>query len=268
MEEDSAMGQSRGHKQERIIQSVQRAIDILELFTEQRRAIDLTGMSQLLGLSKSTVYGIARTLVANGYLEYDQRYRRFSLGLKLLVRSSTLLRTLDLAQVALPHMQACRDLCQESVYLAVLRDGEVVYLQRTEGAATLGMRSEVGTRLPAHCTALGKVLLAQLSDDELNEVVTRKGLPKLTENTITDPVALRRHLEEVRLRGYATDMEERQAGGQCVAAPIRDSSGQVVAAVSISVPSVRMNEGRRKQFSEDVQVMAHRISAALAYRSE
>lgn len=249
----------------RRIGSVQRAIDILNLFSSQVSELGTTEIAGALRLHKSTVAGLVSTLEANGYLDRSPVSRKYRLGLKLVERSSVLLRQIEVRKVALPLLERLREGCGESVNLAIRDGSEVVYVEQLPSLHPLGTRDEVGKRASVHCTALGKALVAWLPEGEVERVVGGCDLRAMTPNTITDAEQFLRELERTRERGYAVDDEEVELGVRCVAAPVFDHAGRVVAAVSVSVPVPRMPVEQLPHLAERVRQTAKGISTRLGY---
>lgn len=250
----------------RTIGSLQRAIDILDLFDEQTADLGITEISEALGLHKSTAAGLVYTLEQNGYLGQDQATRKYHLGFKLVERAFTLLDQIDLRAIALPHLQGLRDWCDESVNLAIPDGGQVVYVERLATTRSLGMHAKVGYRAPVHCTALGKAILSGLPETNVAELIAQHGLPAATPHTITDR---ERFLEEIRhscALGYALDDEENEVGVRCIAAPIFDHTDQPAAAVSVSAPIHRLPISEVPRYGERVKEAARAISYDLGYR--
>jgi IclR family transcriptional regulator, KDG regulon repressor len=258
------MSQANNGKR-RVIASVQRAVDILNLFDARRFEMGTTEIARALDLPKSTVAGLVQTLEVNSLLEQNSVNRKYRLGVRLVEYGSLLLNQIDLRMVAMPFLEDLLEWCNESVNLAVWDDGHVVYIERLFGTNLLGMRSEIGKREPAHTTALGKSILACLSERELRETISGIDLLPKTPYTLTNPDAL---ITDIRLsyqRGYAIDNEENELGGRCVAAPILDFRGKPVAALSISVPLQRLPEEDFPVFGEKVREVASAISRRLGY---
>lgn len=180
------------------------------------------------------------------------------------------LRGADLSRICRPYLEAARDELQETIELAILDGRDNVYIAKVEADQRLKLVSQVGGRLPAHATALGKVLLAGLDDDELTERLRGVRLERYTDRTIAHPAQLREELQRTREQGYATDHGQYTPGVACVAVPIRDHQGTIVAAMSASAPEVRIHERRRtRECMRDVlQGQARRLSTALGYRDE
>ncbi len=249
----------------RKIGSVQRAIDILNLFNAHSPELGTTEIARALNLHKSTAASLVYTLEANGLLAQNPDTRKFRLGLKLVERASAMLDQVQVRQVAYLHLQTLRDQFNETINLAVFDGADVVYVERILGTKALGMRSEVGRRAPAHSTALGKAILSCFPASFAQEYVRRYGLPPVTPKTITNPQKFFAELEQARAQGYALDDEENEIGGRCVAAPVFDHTGETIAAVSISSPAAHLPMGDVPRAGALVRETAKAISHNLGY---
>ncbi len=256
----------REHAAGQQIASVHKALEILDAFTMQRPELSLTELAMQLSLKKSTLFGLIRTLESHGYISQNPQTKRYRLGLRLLDRASLVMAYADVSRVAPPFLDELRDNVEENVHLGVLDDGEVVYLYCVQGPHSLSVTSRPGMRVPVHCTAMGKSMLAFLPPARVEAIVQQRGLPASTPYTITDSETLRRALEEVRQQGYAVDAEEFHIGSQCIAAPIFDLRNEVVAAISASIPTVRMVGPRRSHIVQCVMECARTISGQLGWR--
>ncbi len=252
----------------RMIASVSRALSILDLFDHNTTELGITEISHLLDLHKSTISGLVNTLQASGYLDQNPSTRKYRLGLKIVERAILALSGLEVSRIARPYMLQLRDWRDETVNLAILNDDEVLYIERELGTRTLGMQSHVGKREKAHSTALGKALLSQLTEVELGEYLSKYSLNPVTPNTITQPQKLRQELEIIRRQGFATDMEENEIGGVCVAAPILDYQGNAIAAISISIPMARLKRIETPKLGKKVIETAKAISKEMGYISQ
>lgn len=212
---------------------------ILELLTGAEKPMTASEIGLALGYPRSSLHGLLQTLTKRHWLELVDSERAYALGIRTWEAGHTYLRAINLADRALPFMQRLCDRLDETIQLAVLDGRFNVYVGKVTGTQRLVLASEIGRRLQAHATGLGKALLAGLSDGELARLFEGVKLERFTEHTVRDFAALRREVEAIRRRGYATDDEEYTIGVRCVAAPIRDSSGAVVAAMSVSVPTIR-----------------------------
>lgn len=257
---DKLMGKSA--KPDRTIQSVVRAIQILEYVAANKNLVKLTELSKGLELSKSTVYGLVSTLERLGYLQQTPENGKYSLGLKLFELGEIVHSSMDLRRIAIPYLHQLAAKYSETVHLAVLSRGVVVYIDKVDSDHSIRITSNVGGWNPAHCTGVGKVLLAGLTDVELESTVQEINMKKFTPNTITSMVQLKEIIQNIRLQGYALDNEEIEIGLTCVAAPVKNHKGKVVASISISGPTNRMKD-RLEQMRDEVIVAARNISAEL-----
>ncbi|MBI4790583.1 MAG: IclR family transcriptional regulator [Chloroflexi bacterium] len=247
------------------IGSLQRAIDILNLFDSQTPELGTTDIAKSLGLHKSTVASLIYTLEANGYLRQNPNTRKYRLGFRLVERASAMLEHVEIRQVAYPFLLELRNKWNETVNLAVLDGHEIVYVERFLGTKALGMRSEVGYRAPAHSTALGKAILACYPTTYAQSLIKQFGLAAVTPKTITDPDQFCAELEKTREQGFSVDDEENEIGGRCVAVPIFDHAGKAVAAVSISSPTARLPLDQVGEAGAMVRDTARAISRNLGY---
>lgn len=223
------------------IRVLDRAIRLLSLLSDGKSRTS-NEIAESIGLSPSTTFRLLATLVHYNYVKRDEQTNQYRLGLACLELARAYQDSNDLRKVAMPVLEALRDDVKETVHLAVLDQMEIVYLEKLFGLHAIGlMSSRVGGRAPAYCTGVGKVLLAYQKPDQVRAYYERQGLHQFTETTICDVEALMQHLQEVRRRGYAFDVGEHEHEVRCIAAPIFDVTGQAVAALSISGPSMRLD---------------------------
>ncbi|GAB5494408.1 MAG: DNA-binding transcriptional repressor XynR [Phototrophicaceae bacterium] len=254
-------------KEARLIGSVQRAFDILNLFNHQTVELGITEIAKALDLHKSTASGLVYTLQANNYLEQNPDNRKYRLGLKLVERSSIVLGQLEIRQVATPFLNHLRDWSQENVNLAIRDYHEVIYIERILSNQNLSFRNEVGKRAFVHSTALGKAMIAQLPDDEALEILGSYELRALTAHTLLDIDDIMNDLALTRRRGFALDDQENELGGRCVSAPIFNHLGVAFAAISVSVPLPRIPCDRIDYFGNKAREVADDISERFGYRA-
>ncbi|MBR8744724.1 IclR family transcriptional regulator [Nocardiopsis sp. MG754419] len=245
--------------------ALQRSLDILELFTDGRDTVSAPEVVDELGLPRTTVHELLHALVDRQYLHrHPEIPGRYRLGIQVFRLGSAYGEGLDVPKLG---QEAAREMvaeCNETSHVAILDDRHIVYVAKVDSSRAVRMVSSLGRRLPAHCTALGKVLLAALSDDELfRRIGGSSPLEALTEHSITDPDLLLRELTEVHRAGTAVEVCEADPDVACVGAPVRDHTGQVVAALSISVPRHRWSQGRRERLRALVRDGARRFSTAL-----
>ncbi|MCK8816713.1 IclR family transcriptional regulator [Natroniella sulfidigena] len=225
----------------KIVQSVDRALDILEILVEVQRPITLSEISKKAELNISTAHRLLNTLVMRGFAAQEES-GKYKLGLHLFEIAGTLENSMDLKTVVKPYLEEIVEECNETVNLVILDQGEVLYVDQVESTNMIRMFANVGSRGPAHSLGAGKVLLAYLGEEQLEQVLDQIELTEFTANTITDPTELKEELIKIRKQGYAIDFEEMEEGVRCVAAPIRDSNEKVVAAISVSGPNIRITE--------------------------
>ena len=247
------------------LSSVTSALLVLKAFSEEETEIGISSMAKRLGLAKSTVHRLAVTLAAEGFLEQNPENGRYRLGLSLFALGALVRRRMDVSNQARPLLGMLRDNTQEAVHLAILAQTSIMYLYNLESSRAIGIRSYIGARKPAFCTSEGRVLLA-FGAPELTAEVLREGLVARTAKTNTDPKALRKALEEVRQSGYAIDDEESEDGLRSVAAPIRDISGKVIAAVSLAGPTQRLTKKDLRALAGQVMATADAISMRLGFK--
>lgn len=235
---------AKKEKSEYIIQAVSHALDLLEQFHGDVDELGVTELSKRLKLHKNNVFRLLATLESRGYIEQNKATENYRLGLKSLELGQTFIKQMGLLRQAKPILERLVAECNETSYVAIFKDGFIVYLDVVETDLTVRVVSRVGSRLPAHCTASGKIHLAHMSDEEIAEILPEGSLQQYTPTTITDMTKLKQELKQIAEQGYAIDDEEMDAGVRCVAAPIRDYTRRIVGAVSISGPSMRFPDER------------------------
>jgi DNA-binding IclR family transcriptional regulator len=255
------------HWKAKVIFSVQKALDILNLFELSSPELSVTEIARQLSLPKSTAAGLIATLETNHYIDQNPENQRYRLGLKLLERGAVCLSHLDLRRLALPHMEKLFTSYNETVNLGILDGNQVLYVERLLSTRSLGFHSEVGKREPVHSTALGKAMLAFFSVEELCEFLDHYPLFPITPYTIIDRDLFTAELARVRQRRYAIDDQENEIGGRCLAAPIFNHRGKVVASISISFPLPRLPEELIPACSAQIYLTADKISHELGYGS-
>lgn len=246
------------------MQSVDRAIQILKLFSEDRKEMKLTEIANELDLNKSTVYGILSTLKYHGLIDQDEKTQKYRLGLYLMRLGNLVANSIDVINIAHPIIEEVSHRLNETVHLSKLDRLEIVYLDKVESNQSVRISTAIGTRKPAYCTGMGKVLLA-FSD--LNEV--EKSLPDklqvFTPNTVIDKKVLLEELRDIKKIGYAIDREESEIGLMCIAAPIFDYNGEVKYALSVSGPTPRITGERLEKIINIAKDAARKISYKLGY---
>lgn len=249
------------------IETLERGLRVLEAFSRESPSLSMTEIAEREGLNKSTAFRFAHTLEELGYLERDPETKRYRPGLKVLRLGFTALNSLEMAQIAQPYLKALSDRCGKTTNMTVRDESDIVYVVRNKTQQILATDLHLGSRLPVYCTSMGKAQLIDLSSDALRDLLGEGPYEQRGPNTITTLRALLDELADVRSQGYAVNDEELASGLRSVAAPVRDHTGQIVAAINISVPSVRVS---RKLLEDQLAAMAmesgRQISSALGAR--
>jgi DNA-binding IclR family transcriptional regulator len=250
------------------INSILRASSILRCFSGEKTHFKVGELARHLKLDRSTTYRILLSLEKCGFVEKDKRTGHYSLGLSAFEIGNTYLRQMDLLKVSKPIMTELALKVQETVHLAVLSDTEIVYVDKVDSPRTLGVMSKIGQRGPVYSTALGKVLLAHQTEDQLSRILPEIKLRSFTPNTITSKRKLLEEIRTIQKHGYALDRMESEPGVECIAAPIRNHLGDVIAALSISGPQKKINTPKEKQYIDQVMKATSLISSKMGYKKE
>jgi DNA-binding IclR family transcriptional regulator len=240
--------------------AVERALSILEAAAQHREGLTNSEISRKLAIPKSSASYILRTLEKRGYLRRDQETGRYRLGLKILSLGGDAQANLDIADVALPFIRMLVEKIHLTVHLAVLDQGEAVYIEKVEAPGFFKVNTWVGRRMFLHSTSVGKCLLAWLPKLEVETLVKQQGLKKRTPKTITTMSKLLADLEIVKQAGYAVDDEENSLGARCLGAPIFDAMGNVTAALGASGTLTQMDEENIPKIIEALRETSRRIA--------
>ncbi|MEV6796379.1 IclR family transcriptional regulator [Streptomyces sp. NPDC051320] len=252
----------------RLVPAVTRALDILELFLEGDGSLSAPDVTRRLQLPRTTVHELLTTLAARAYLvPVPEQPGRYRLGVRTYQLGSRYAEQLDLAAEGQQVAREVAETCDETVHVAILEDTDVIYIAKVDSTHAVRMVSAAGRRLPAHCTSVGKMLLASLSEPELTARISGRELIAMTPNSLTDPAVLREALAGIRERGVAVEHRESNPDVSCVAAPVRNGAGRVVAALSISVPMIRWNADRESELEQLALKGAAELSTRLGHRS-
>jgi IclR family KDG regulon transcriptional repressor len=231
----------------------------------QHKELGVTELGAHAGMHKSTAYRILNSLKELGYVRQEAENEKYSLTLKLFEVGATVLGRMEFWEQAHPIMEQLAEQTHETIHLAVLDENRLVYLGKIESTQSLrvSMMSRIGQSAPTYCTGVGKLLLAHLPPEEAESILEREDMRGFTNNTITDRAQLARELESIRQNGYALDNEEHEIGVRCVAAPVTNNEGVVIAALSISMPSVRLPNSEIPRYRAFVTKAAADISKRL-----
>ncbi|MBD3677906.1 MAG: IclR family transcriptional regulator [Rhodobacteraceae bacterium] len=240
------------------------AIHLLKTFTEEDTELGISELAKRLGVAKSTVHRLAGTLLEEGLLQQNPENGRYSLGVGLFSLGSLVRSRLDVTAESKLILNDLREATQENVRLAVLERQSVVFLHDFESPQTLRLRSGTGQLKPAFCTAEGLCLLSGLREPELTKFMAYPRTAR-TDKTITDEEELRARIRKTKRQGYATEDEECDDGTRCIAAPIYNGEGRIVAAVGIAGPRVRIRKSQFAKLAPVAQESAQKISERLGY---
>jgi len=262
--ERAGLGQVSRSKGRTRLSSVANSLRLIRAFSEDQYEIGISDLAKRLGLAKSTVHRLASTLLDQGMLEQNAGDGKYRLGLALFELGTLVRRKMDFTAEARPFLRTLMEKTGETVHLAILDHDSVLYIITHESKQALRMGSKVGTRAPVHATAVGKALLAFQPEEQIARIIAR-GLPSSAPNTVVGGKALQRELELVRARNYAVDDEESEVGLRSIAAPIRNDSGNVIAAISIAGPVHRMTRKTLLGWVRELVAAADAVSQRLGW---
>jgi IclR family KDG regulon transcriptional repressor len=249
-----------------MLRTLDKGLTILEaLATIGREGTTSVALGRRLGLHRTTVHRFLQTLTMRGYVEQISESDRYRLGLGALRLAAASMTGLTLRDVGMPVLEALGRETSETVQTVILDpSGEVVTIDRLDAEHPIGLRTHIGARRPAYCSAAGKAMLAFKSEAEVDEILAR-GMPARTPSTVTDPLLFKAQLWEVTRRGFAVDDEENLEGVRCVAAPVFDFDGRLAGAVSLMAPLMRVDSARVIELGECTAKAARTLSYLLGY---
>lgn len=251
------------------VESIAKGMEVLSYVIHSQNAVGISRISKDLGLSMGSVQRVTNTLHRLGYLRKDKTSHGYTPGHKTLGMGLAITKDIDLKRIAHPYLEELSRAIGETVNLAIFDGTGIVYVDRIKTEQIININLHIGSRLPLHCTSMGKCILAFLPADELDEIIDKMGMNAMTPTTITDRDGLREDLETVRKRGFSLNNQELEVGLRSVAAPIRDESGTVIAAVNIAVPASRVTlDELMGAFAEKVVETTRLISESMGYRKK
>ncbi len=241
-------------------QTLDRALDLLDAIQQHGPTLGVGELTRLVELKKPTAIRLLRALRARGYVSQDPQTQRYRLGPRLIDLGAAASADDDYARRAQPELDALAARTGETAHYCVMADGAALFAAVAEGSNRLRLPSQVGSRLPLHASSAGKVLICWFKPEDVRSFFGRDGLTPLTPKTIVDPDRFSRELRECQVRGFAVEDEEVEEGLFSVAAPVRDHSAHIVAAVMVAGPSGRMRS-RSQELIAQVKAVAGRLSA-------
>jgi len=250
---------------EQNVQTLDRTLDIIELLATSPQGMGVTEIGLKLQLHKSTVHRLINALAHRGYIEKEQKTGQYKIGLKFIEISSLYLHQLELKTEATPIMRRLAELTGLVTHLAILDETDVVYIEKVDVVQSLRLYSHIGRRIPVYCSALGKVMLSGQSVSRQKQILQSINFIPYTENTIQNQEVLVAELQKTAQRGWAADDEEHEAGIRCIAAPVKDFTRKVIAALSISGDKNTLTAEQDQKFSTMVMETADAISRRMGF---
>lgn len=241
-----------------------KALMILEAMSQTDSYTSINEISQMTGLSQSTVHRILSEMVEAGYADKNEQFKKYRVGAQAVIMSGRIIHSNSIVTAAQPELQKLNELTGETVHLLGISDGEVIYLDKLNTCHTLGLMSYIGKKNPMYCTSGGKCIMAFKSESWLEDYIARHvPFHRYTQFTLTDPEQIRQAMAQIRQNGYALDKREHHDNLICVGAPVFDAQNNVIAAISVSAPSYRFTEEQAMQIAPIVKECAQAASARL-----
>ena len=252
-------------KDKKRVQSIDRAVAILECFSEENKEYRLSEISEKLDLNKSTVHGIITTLKYHGFVSQDEETQKYKLGIRFIEFGQLVVNSIIIRDAASPVIDELCGRIDETVHIGMLDGLDIVWIEKKECTKSVKISTKIGGRLPAYTTADGKVLLSYLEEGKLKKYLPKK-IPQFTKNTITRKADFVKRLIEIKKNGYAIDNEEFVEGIKCVAAPIFDHNGNAKFCLSTTAPAFRMNDEKILDLVAVIKEAADEISRNIGYK--
>jgi len=245
------------------VQSVDRALSILETLAEDDEGYRLSDLAVRTGLSASTVHRLLATLESRRFVQFDRAQSKWHVGVRSFTVGASFARRRNFSTQAIPYLRKLRDLTRETANLAVVDDEFIIVLTRMESREIMRSLTQVGGRVAMVTSGVGKAVLATYSDEDVGAVIRHHGMPRLTEKSIVRPSDLFKELEKVRRRGFAIDDEEACMGLRCIAAVVYNDCAEPLAAISVSGMTSRLTDERLPQLGQTVREVAAELTVAL-----
>lgn len=246
------------------IQSIERAVSVLDYLSKKPQGERLTVISKDLGLNKSTVFSIISTLEDLRCVSQNQVTGRYSLGIRLLEFAHSLLSSMDIIKIAKPFLYDLASQYDETINLALMSGGEVIYVDKVQSSKSVRVEMRLHEKVPAYCCSTGKVFLAYMSQEKREAMLDQMSFQPRTIYTITNRAQLEGELDVIRDRGYAYDREEFEIGLTCIACPIYNNRGEVVAAISLNAPTNRMVNIEQNQLIKNIKSVSQKLTQQLS----
>lgn len=248
-----------------IVNSVDRALSIVELISNHRDGLGITEIGEKLDLHKSTVHRLLQTLIYKGFVVQDNNSRNYMISFKLFEIGQRKVEGLDILEISKKHIKRLVKQVNETVHLVVRDENEVAYIDKMEADNTISMSSKIGRRSPMYSTSVGKAILAYSEKSDIERIWKSSEIIKFTKNTITEYEKFIKELDKIKQQGYAIDNEEHELGVRCIGVPVFNRFGEVEAAISVSGPAMRMDRDKIEKIKKGVMDSAREIGRELGY---
>lgn len=251
---------------ETTVQSVDRALTLLEVLSDHEEGLGITEISTKIELHKSTVHRLLGTLINKGYVKKLAFGNKYKLTMKLFELGRKSIEKVDVIKISRPYLEELRDSIKEVVHLVVQDGADIVYVDKVESENTIRMHSSIGKRSPMYCTSVGKALMAHMEDDEIQNIWSESNIVAYTEHTITRFEDMKVEIEKIRNQRYSVDEQENELGVRCVGTAILDYTGNPVAAISVSGPTNRVTKEKVEEIARIAIGISEKISYELGYK--
>lgn len=249
-----------------IVQSVDRTLTILEVLSDYEDGLGITEISEKVELHKSTVHRLLNTLIFKGYIKQDKNTNKYGLTLKLFELGNKKVESMDLVSVVEPYLKELMEKTNEVVHLGMREGSDIIYVSKMEPQKSMKMYTRIGMRKPIYCTAMGKAMMAYMTEEEAQKIWDESDIQKLTNNTIVDFNDIKENLRDIREKGYAMDDQEVEEGIRCVGTILKDHKSRICGAISISGSILSFTEDKISYYSKVILEHAEKISKELGYR--
>jgi len=249
------------------VQSIERTLDIIEALSVYKTGVGVTTLSKELNLHKSTVHRLLTTLMLRKYVEQDLENSKYRLGMKLFELGNAVLSKMDIRQHAMPYLRQLWKTTGETVQLAIVDHHRVLFIDVLETLERVGVKSNVGESVPLHCSAPGKIWLANLPEDRLAEVLKLIKFDVFTPYTLDTVEKLKEQIEQAKINGYALDNQEYSPDIVSVASSVKNSRGRVIACIAITTPVLRADTEKIKELSRQVRICAEKVSQSMGFNN-
>ncbi|GMQ64459.1 IclR family transcriptional regulator [Vallitalea maricola] len=254
--------------QKSTLQTVDRALTILEILSQEVNGLTAKEIENKIELNKSTIHRLLMTLLNKGFIEKNEQTNRYIIGLKMVELSSIRLNNIELKTEALPYLREMSYKLNQPVQLATYLDGDAVFIEKIEPIHSIRMYSQIGKRIPIYCSSVGKALLLQWSNEKILKLLEDIEFTSFTPTTLLDHEKIIQEIEEARIEGFAIDNQEHEIGIYCIASPIYDYRGEIIAAVSTAGTNKEFLENKDAEIIHEVKNTAEKISKRMGYRAK